>query len=126
QSMSESTISSSSNSLVSSRHNSPSEDTNNFIADLSGSAHDMDSKSSSATITPVTKSFPKPLFDSKVFVNEENTGQTSPPETRAKNILTQGTSSQRASTRVPRTDSHDSATSALSIKSGKSHKVNIS
>ncbi|CAF3593459.1 unnamed protein product [Rotaria socialis] len=122
QSMSESTISSSSNSLVSSRHNSPSEDTNNLIPDLSGSVHDIDSKSSSATITPITKSFPKPLFDSKVFIDEENTEQASPPETRAKNILTQGTSSQRARPRVPRTDSHDSATSALSIKSGKSHK----
>jgi hypothetical protein len=56
QSISESTISSSSNSAL----NSPIEDTNEIVPDdLSGTLHDMDSKSSSATITPVTKSFPK-------------------------------------------------------------------
>ncbi len=57
--MSESTISSSSNSLANSRHNSPSEDTNENLPDLSNAIHDIDSKSSSATITPITKSFPK-------------------------------------------------------------------
>ncbi len=59
QSMSESTISSSSNSLANSRLNSPNEDTNENLPDLSNTIHDIDSKSSSATITPVTKSFPK-------------------------------------------------------------------
>ncbi|CAF3470942.1 unnamed protein product [Rotaria sp. Silwood1] len=126
QSMSESTISSSSNSLVNSRLNSPSDDTNDIIPDLSSSIHDMDSKSSSATITPVTKSFPKPLFDSKTIMNEDNTGQISPPEIRPKNISAQGNSSQRARTTVSRTDSHDSTASALTMKSGRLHRVDIS
>jgi hypothetical protein len=52
-------ISSSSSSLVNSRRDSPSEDTNDLLHDLSSALHDIDSKSSSATITPVTKSFPK-------------------------------------------------------------------
>ncbi len=52
-------ISSSSSSLVNSRRDSPSEDTNEMLHDLSSALHDIDSKSSSATITPVTKSFPK-------------------------------------------------------------------
>jgi hypothetical protein len=59
QSISESTISSSSSSLVNSRRDSPSEETNEMLHDLSSAIHDIDSKSSSATITPVTKSFPK-------------------------------------------------------------------
>ena len=59
QSMSESTISSSSDSLVNSTLSTPSEDNNEIPSDLSASIHDIDSKSSSATITPVTKSFPK-------------------------------------------------------------------
>ena len=57
--MSESTISSSSDSLGNSTLNSPSEDSNGTPPDLSNTLHDIDSKSSSATITPVAKSFPK-------------------------------------------------------------------
>ena len=59
QSMSESTISSSSNSLVNSRLSSPMEDTNEIPPDFSSSFRDIDSKSSSATITPIGKCFPK-------------------------------------------------------------------
>ena len=59
QSMSESSISSSSNSLANSRLNSPSEEMPDINSDLSGLVPDLDSKSSSATITPVTKCFPK-------------------------------------------------------------------
>lgn len=55
QSMSESSISSSSNSLVNSRLNSPSEEG----PDLSSLVQEIDSKSSSTTITPVAKCFPK-------------------------------------------------------------------
>lgn len=59
QSMSESSISSGSNSVANSRLNSPSEEGNENFPDLSNAIHDLDSKSSSATITPVAKSFPK-------------------------------------------------------------------
>ncbi len=59
QSLSESSISSGATSLANSRRNSPNEDTNENLPDLSNAIHDIDSKSSSATITPVTKSFPK-------------------------------------------------------------------
>jgi len=54
-SMSESTISSSSNSQL----NSPSEEHPRRLPDLSNTILEIDSKSSSATITPVTKTFPK-------------------------------------------------------------------
>lgn len=59
QSISESTISSSSNSDVNSGLNSPMHEYNGIESDLSGTKRNIDSKSSSATITPVTKSFPK-------------------------------------------------------------------
>jgi hypothetical protein len=59
QSMSESTISSSSNSDFNSRLSSPLEENNEIIPDLSETIREIDSKSSSATITPVAKSFPK-------------------------------------------------------------------
>jgi len=59
QSMSESTISSSSNSDINSRHSSPIEENNGILPDLSRTIREIDSKSSSATITPVAKSFPK-------------------------------------------------------------------
>ena len=58
-SISESTVSSSTNSQVNSGMNSPSEEMNEIVPDLSNTLHDIDSKSSSATITPVTKTFPK-------------------------------------------------------------------
>ena len=58
-SMSESSISSSSNSLANSRLNSPSEEGPEVSSEMSAMVQDFDSKSSSATITPVTKSFPK-------------------------------------------------------------------
>ncbi|CAF1236792.1 unnamed protein product [Adineta steineri] len=118
QSMSESTISSSSNSLANSRLNSPSEDTNEMLPDLSNNLHDIDSKSSSATITPITKSFPKPLFDSKTLNSEDNTAPSSPPENRAKNLATQAVLNQRLGAIVTRADSHDSTSSAIS-KSGR-------
>jgi hypothetical protein len=54
--MSDSTLSSSSNSDINSRFHSPGEEKNGIVPDLSGT---IDSKSSSATITPVAKSFPK-------------------------------------------------------------------
>ena len=59
QSMSESSISSGSTSLANSRLNSPSEETPEIGTDLSALVPDLDSKSSSATITPVAKFFPK-------------------------------------------------------------------
>jgi len=60
QSMTESTISSSSNSDINSRINSPIEENSEILTDLSGTMiREIDSKSSSATITPVAKSFPK-------------------------------------------------------------------
>lgn len=57
--MSDSTLSSSSNSDITSRLDSPSEDNHGLVPDLSGTILDIDSRSSSATITPVAKSFPK-------------------------------------------------------------------
>ncbi len=57
--MSESTISSSSNSDIQFRRNSPIEEINGITPDVSGTIFELDSKSSSATITPVAKSFPK-------------------------------------------------------------------
>ncbi len=57
--MSESTISSSSNSDTQFRRNSPIEEINGITPDVSGTIFELDSKSSSATITPVAKSFPK-------------------------------------------------------------------
>lgn len=59
QSLSESSVSSTSTSLANSRLNSPTEETPEIGSELSGLMHDLDSKSSSATITPVTKFFPK-------------------------------------------------------------------
>ena len=59
QSLSESSVSSTSTSLANSRSNSPTEETPEIGSELSGLMHDLDSKSSSATITPVTKFFPK-------------------------------------------------------------------
>ncbi len=47
--------------------------------------------------------------------------QSSPPENRAKNIVTQATSSQRVSATVSRTNSHDSTT-----KTGRIQKVGTS
>ncbi|CAF0752523.1 unnamed protein product [Rotaria sp. Silwood1] len=83
-SMSESTISSSSNSDITSKFNSPMEDNNRVLPDLSGTIIDMDSKSSSATITPVTKSFPKPLFDSRTSQSERTSTQSSSLENHEK------------------------------------------
>ncbi|CAF3636947.1 unnamed protein product, partial [Rotaria sordida] len=76
-SMSESTISSSSNSDITSKFNSPMEEINRILPDISETIMEIDSKSSSATITPVTKSFPKPLFDSKTSQSERNSTQSS-------------------------------------------------
>jgi hypothetical protein len=59
QSMSESTLSSSSNSDINSRLHSPMDENNGRLPDVSGISLDIDSKSSSATITPIAKSFPK-------------------------------------------------------------------
>jgi len=53
--MSESTISSSSHSDM----NSPTDENNGIAPDLSETILEIDSKSSSATITPIAKSFPK-------------------------------------------------------------------
>lgn len=101
--MSESSISSGSNSLSNSGLNSPTEDTPEPYPDLSNAIHDLDSKSSSATITPVTKSFPKPLFDTKTLPSGDNSVQSTSPEHRPKVQPT----SQRTSTVVSRTNSND-------------------
>ena len=125
QSMSESTVSSSSNSLTNSQLNSPDEDFRGIVPDLTGTIHDIDSKSSSATITPVTKSFPRPLFDMKTLNSEENfTHASVSPELRAKNAAHQASNAsiQRPQAAVSHTDSHDSIASSTAMKTGRSSK----
>ncbi|CAF0861729.1 unnamed protein product [Adineta ricciae] len=122
-SISESTVSSSTNSQVNSGLNSPSEEMNEFVRDLSNTLPDIDSKSSSATITPVTKTFPKPLFDSKALASGDNSAQSSPPENSTKNTTTQGSVNQRVSVTMTRADSHDSNASAIATKAGRAQKT---
>ncbi|CAF2650409.1 unnamed protein product [Rotaria sp. Silwood2] len=86
-SMSESTLSSSSNSDITSKFNSPMDENTRVLSDLSGTIIDIDSKSSSATITPVAKIFPKPLFDSKTSQSERTSTQSSPPSENHQKIL---------------------------------------
>jgi hypothetical protein len=64
----------------------------------------------------------RPLFDSKTLNSGENSVQSSPPEARAIPPST----SQRVNTAVSRTDSYDSTTSAIGMKTGRLHKVNQS
>ena len=80
--MSESTISSSSE--MNSKLDSPTEERTNLLADPSGNLLDVDSKSSSATITPVAKYFPRPMFEPRVFPSEKDATQVLSPETRRK------------------------------------------
>ncbi|CAF1273258.1 unnamed protein product, partial [Adineta ricciae] len=76
--MSESTISSSSNSDINSQHHSPIDEKYSILGELSETILEMDSKSSSATITPIAKTFPKPLFDLKSAQCETDSPQSSP------------------------------------------------
>ncbi|UJR10094.1 hypothetical protein I4U23_014316 [Adineta vaga] len=122
-SISESTVSSSTNSQANSGLNSPSEEMKEIISDPSNALYDIDSKSSSATITPITKNFPKPLFDSKTLTSGNNSAQSSPPENHTKNVITQGSINQRVSAMMTRTDSHDSNTNAIVTKTGRVNKV---
>ena len=66
--MSESTISS--NSDMNSKLDSPTDERTSLAADPSGNLLDVDSKSSSATITPVAKHFPRPMFEPRVSRSE--------------------------------------------------------
>ncbi|CAF3868387.1 unnamed protein product [Adineta steineri] len=89
QSMSESTISSNSNSTF---HSPTEENRNMYIGNLSETIHEIDSVSSSTTITPVTKNFPKPLFERRTSQTETKSAQSSPIGHRRKvlsNILLQ-------------------------------------
>ncbi|CAF4315708.1 unnamed protein product, partial [Adineta steineri] len=89
QSMSESTISSNSNSTF---HSPTEENRNMYIGNLSETIREIDSVSSSTTITPVTKNFPKPLFERRTSQTETKSAQSSPIGHRRKvlsNILLQ-------------------------------------
>jgi hypothetical protein len=70
-------------------------------------------------------SFFRPLFDSKALASEDSSTQSSPPESRAKNVAIQETTSQRFSANLSRANSHDSATSATAMKVGRMQKVRI-
>jgi hypothetical protein len=64
------------------------------------------------------------MFDSKTLNSEDNSAHSSPPENRNNNISIQGTPSQRVSTTVSRTNSHDLTTSAIATKTSRLTKVN--
>ncbi|CAF1132543.1 unnamed protein product [Didymodactylos carnosus] len=118
-SMSESTISSSSNSVVNSGLNTPDDELQGIQREIN---ENTDSKSSSATITPVTKSFPKPLFETKSLG-----GSSSPPTPELKTRLSQVQPNSNVNigyrtNSMIRTNSHDSTNSPTTMKSGRTNK----